>query len=106
MEKKFSEDIVAETKADFLKRQEERRPLELNWRLNMNFLLGNQYAEITGTGDIEDSGKQYFWQQREVFNHIAPMIETRLAKLSRVRAGVTVQPATNDEADIRAAKLS
>jgi hypothetical protein len=106
MEKKFSEDIVAETKADFLKRQEERRPLELNWRLNMNFLLGNQYAEITGTGDIEDSGKQYFWQQREVFNHIAPMIETRLAKLSRVRAGVTVRPATNDEADIRAAKLS
>ncbi len=100
------EQIVAEIKEDFKKRQEARRPVELNWRLNMNFVIGNQFAEISSKGDIEDFGKQYFWQQREVYNHIAPILETRLAKLSRVKARATVRPATGDDEDIASASLS
>ena len=80
------EKIVAEITADFKKRQEARRSVELNWRLNMNFVVGNQFAQISSKGDIEESGKEYFWQEREVFNHIAPILETRLAKLGRVKA--------------------
>ena len=41
---KFKEDIVASVKEDFKRRQEQRRSLELNWRLDMNFLIGNQYC--------------------------------------------------------------
>ena len=78
--------IVADITADFKKRQEARRAVELNWRLNMNFVVGNQFAQISSKGDIEEQGKEYFWQEREVFNHIAPILETRLAKLGRVKA--------------------
>lgn len=103
---KFEEEIVAEVIADFKKRQEIRRPIELNWRLNMNFVLGNQFAEISPKGDIEENDRQYFWQQREVYNHIAPILETRLAKLARVKSRATVRPASSDDADAASASLA
>ena len=103
---KTETEIVAEITADFKKRQEQRRPVELNWRLNMNFVLGNQFSEISAKGDIEDVGRQYFWQQREVYNHIAPILETRLAKLSRVKAKPVARPATSDDVDVASASLS
>lgn len=103
---KFEDEIVAQVNADFKKRQEQRRAVELNWRLNMNFVLGNQFAEISPKGDIADSEREYFWQQREVYNHIAPILETRLAKLARVKARPIVRPATNDDQDVASATLS
>ena len=106
IEDRMIEELVDDVYKDFLRRQEERRPLELQWRLNMNFLLGNQYAEITPMGDIDEYGKQYFWQQREVFNHIAPIIETRIAKLGRVKASMSVRPFSSDACDVNTAKLS
>ena len=109
MNKEISErekQTVSELRADFDARREARRPLELNWRLNMNFVVGNQFAEISPRGDIEDGGRQYFWQCREVYNHIAPIVETRLAKLSRVKAKVSVRPATAEDDDTAAAETA
>ncbi len=110
LKKVYSEDevneIVKDVLDDFNTRKIERRPFELNWQLNINFLLGNQFSYITSAGDIENSEKQYFWQQREVFNHIAPLVETRLAKLSRVRPSMTVVPRSDEDKDIYSAKLS
>ena len=103
---KIEDEIVAQVVADFKKRQEQRRPVELNWRLNMNFVLGNQFSEISPKGDIADVNRDYFWQQREVYNHIAPILETRLAKLARVKAKPIVRPATSDDIDVAAASLS
>lgn len=103
---KIEEKIVAEINADFKKRQEARRSVELNWRLNMNFVVGNQFAQISSKGDIEESGKEYFWQEREVYNHIAPILETRLAKLGRVKAKAQVRPATSDDEDVASASLA
>ena len=56
----FEDEIVKEVVKDFERRREKRRPVELTWRLNMNFLMGNQYASITPTGDIDDYGRQYY----------------------------------------------
>ena len=98
--------IVKEVKQDFEERRQKRRPVELAWRLNMNFLMGNQYASITPTGDIDDYGRQYYWQEREVYNHIAPIVETRLAKLTRVKSGVSIRPKTSDECDVQSAKFA
>ena len=64
MKKTYAEEIVEEVRRDFDARREKRRALELQWRLNMNFLSGDQYCEITPTGDIDDYGKQYWWQCR------------------------------------------
>jgi len=102
----FAQDIVADVRKDFERRREERKPLELQWRLNMNFFNGNQYSEISPVGDIEQYGKQYFWQEREVYNHIASIIETRLSKLNRLKCGVSVRPFSTDDSDVQTAKLS
>lgn len=107
--KKSNQDIkelIKEIKNDFEKRRIQRRPFELQWRLNMDFISGNQYNEITARGDIEDFGKRYFWEEREVFNHIASLIETRIAKVAKVKADVTVRPFSSEESDINAARLA
>ncbi|MCM1043393.1 MAG: hypothetical protein NC350_04215, partial [Corallococcus sp.] len=49
----FCEDVVADVKRDFAERQLARRPYELSWQLNMNFLMGNQYCAISPRGEIE-----------------------------------------------------
>lgn len=92
---------------EYERRKDERRPLELQWRLNQNFLTGNQYCDINSVlGDIEDVAPVYDWMSAETYNHIAPIITTRLAKLGRVQPGLSVRPATGDNDDQAAALLS
>jgi hypothetical protein len=106
MEDEFKESIVDYVNQEFERRKQERMPFELQWQLNMNFLLGNQYCDInTVTGEIQEIDREFWWQERQVYNHIAPTIETRLSKLSRVRPSMFVRPATSDVADISTAKV-
>jgi len=106
MKKNYKEDLVEEVKLDFLKRQKERKGFENIWRLNSNFYMGNQYSGINTLGDMEEYDKRFFWQEREVFNHIAPIIEARLSKLSTVRPKMNVLPVSGEENDLKVAKLS
>ena len=107
MKKKiYEEDLILEVKEDFFKRQKERKPFEAKWKLNNNFFIGNQYSGINKTSDIENYDKQYYWQEREVYNHIAPIIEARLSKLSAVRPKINVVPTSGNEEDVKVAKLS
>lgn len=101
-----AEQLVADVKRDFAKRQEERRMLERNWQLNMNFLSGNQYCDVNAMGELEEGPQGYFWQTKRVFNYIAPTIDTRCAKLARIRPRLAVRPASDDESDIHSAKIS
>lgn len=103
---KFVEEIVAETESDFLSRQKARLSYERQWELNLNFLKGNQYYGISGRGELICEDKNYFWQNRGVFNHIAPIIETRLAKLKRVQPTVYVRPKSDDDDDITSASIA
>ena len=98
--------LAGEVRRDFEKRREDRKSLEMQWRLNLNYFMGNQHCEIGQNGEIEDYGKQYFWQQREVYNHTATVLETRISKLSGIKVGMSVRPLTADEADKRSAAFS
>ncbi len=98
--------IVDFVNNDFKRRQAERKPYELAWELNMNFYLGNQYSYISNSGELSDIEKKYYWENREVYNHISPIIESRLAKLGKVKPLLNVRPASNSENDLYAAKLS
>ena len=98
--------IVQEVVADYLKRHEERRSLEAQWQLNINFMMGHQYSYVASNGGIREDEKRYFWQEKEVFNHIAPIIETRISRICGNTPSVTVIPASSDESDIESAKLS
>lgn len=102
----YKETLVSSVREDFERRRNERRPLEAQWRLNANFYLGNQYSSISPTGEVDEEERDYFWQEREVFNHIASIVETRSSKLKRVRPMLSVRPATTDEGDIHAAKAA
>ncbi len=99
-------DLIEEVQKDFKKRQEERKSFEAQWQLNLNFLMGNQYCSVNVNSEIEEYDKQYFWQEREVYNHLAPIYESRLAKLSRVRPAMTVVPASSEDRDLKLAKMS
>ena len=98
--------IVEEVISDYKDRREARRSLESQWQLNINFMMGNQYSYIASNGGIKQDEKQYFWQEKEVFNHIAPIIETRISKICGNTPQVTVVPASTEETDVESAKLS
>lgn len=91
---------------EYYDRQAVRKSFEKTWMLNINYYLGNQYCALDKNGNIEDFGRQYFWQEREVFNHIAPLVDLRLTKLSRVRPSMTVNPFSDSDEDIYQAKVS
>lgn len=98
--------LVEEVKHDYNLRREARKSLEMQWQLNINFMMGNQYSYIAPNGSVLEDEKQYFWQEKEVFNQIAPIVETRISKISSSMPNVTVVPASMDEADFESAKLS
>ena len=103
---KIIEQIVNSVKKDFKNRQERRRNFEKQWGLNINFLMGNQYCSLTELGVLEETPKQYFWQEREVYNHIAPIVEARISKLNTVKPKMSVIPASSNENDVNSAKVS
>ncbi len=107
--KKMSKEQQALVKSvidDFNQRAFARKPFETQWQMNMNFYLGNQFCNIGYGGNLEDQDKQFYWEERQIFNHIAPLVEIRLAKLAQIKPKATVLPASNDEKDVYAAKVS
>ena len=91
---------------DFLQRREKRRSVENGWVLNMNFLSGNQYCDVSPFGEIVAEDKRFYWQSRRVFNHIAPTIESRIAKLEKMKPDLKVRAFSDEDGDMKAAKLS
>lgn len=103
----FAEDVVAFVNAEFERRRTEQRPWELQWRLNMAFLDGNQYLDmVPGLHTLQEIPKLYWWQEREVFNHIAPIVETRVARFTRMQPTLKVRAATGEASDQAGARVS
>ena len=105
-EEKRRKDLAQEVREDFLARQRERKNLERGWQLNMNFVSGDQYCDISPAGEIEKEDPAFYWQSRRCFNHIAPTLDTRLAHLAKTRPGLTVRAFSDSEEDIKTARLS
>ena len=104
--KSKEEKIVDEVLDDFKRRAQARKPYDLIWQINLNFLMGNQYCSVGYGGELEEADRQFFWQEREVYNHIAPVYDIRFAKLSKIKPDINIIPATNDERDKQTAKVS
>ncbi len=98
--------LAKEVTEDFERRREARRRIESGWLLNMNFLSGNQYCDISAQGGVEEEDKRYYWQSRRVFNHIAPTVESRIAKLEKLKPELRVRAFSNEEGDVQAAELA
>lgn len=103
----YNEDVCAYIDKELERRRNERQPLELQWQLNYNFLIGNQFCDINlVTHEIETYEAAQPWMQHEAYNCIAPLIETRLAHLQKVTYAMTVRPRTDDLDDLDKADVS
>lgn len=80
--------IIDEVLQDYEKCREARKNLESQWRLNIDFYKGEQNKFVTDFGAVANLEKQYFWQSREIYNHIGPLVESRLAALADIRPEV------------------
>ena len=101
-EKRIADDVTA----DFLRRREERRSIESGWILNINFFSGNQYCDVSPFGGVMEEDSQFYWQSRRVFNHIAPTIDSRIAKLEKMKPELTVRAFSDEDGDVKAAQLA
>ncbi len=97
--------LAREIRADFAARQAVRRRLERGWQLNRKFVAGDQFCDITPDGELEEEDNDFYWQARRAFNHIAPVVESRLARLAKIRPKLRVQAASDSEADVKTARL-
>lgn len=103
----FQEDFADFVNNEYTQRQSDRRSFEMIWRLNAEFVDGNQYLDINPiTNTIEEIPKLNWWSEREVFNQIAVILETRIAKISRSKPALKTRPASSDDIDISAAKIT
>ena len=97
--------IATDVTEDFYRRREERRSIENAWLMNLNFYSGNQYCDVSPQGLVEDD-PQFYWQSRRVFNHIAPTIDSRIAKLEKMKPELTVRAFSDEDGDVKAANLA
>ncbi|MBE6672797.1 MAG: hypothetical protein E7599_04690 [Ruminococcaceae bacterium] len=89
------------------RRHTDRLRQELQWKLNANFLYGNQHCDLNlSRMTVESYEPTYDYLSREVFNRIAPLMETRLANLQTVRYKMSVLPRTNEYEDALKAQIS
>lgn len=98
--------LVDEIMRDFEARREARRRVESGWILNMNFLSGNQYCDVSPFGGIVQEDTQFYWQSRRVFNHIAPAVDSRIARLEKLHTDLKVKAFSDEEGDLEASKLA
>ncbi len=103
----YEEDLVHMVQTEAEKRREQRRAFDLQWQLNTNFLLGNQHCDINvHRMSVENYQPLYDYMSREVFNRIAPIMETRLSHLQTVSYNMTVLPKTGEYEDFKKARIA
>lgn len=98
--------VAKEVTEDFLSRREARRSVENGWLLNLNFFSGNQYCDVSPYGGVREEDPRFYWQSRRVFNHVAPTVESRLAKLEKMKPELRVRAFSDEDGDVKAAKSS
>jgi len=94
------QEIISYVKKEYERRMRLRKPFELQWLENINFYEGNQYiAKETQMGKLYETAPVFYYEERQVYNQIAPIVETRLAKLSRMKNLLKTRTPANADAD-------
>lgn len=103
----YEEDIFAWLTEELRRRREERRPLEMQWALNANFLSGNQNCDLNAeSGEIQHFIPERDWEEQGVYNRISPLMETRIASLRSLSYQMTVRPRTNEAEDCEKSEIA
>nr|MDE6412164.1 hypothetical protein [Clostridia bacterium] len=59
-EAKRKKQLAEEIQKDFESRKEARRHIEQGWRINMNFVSGNQYCFVSPAGNLETEDAEFY----------------------------------------------
>lgn len=83
-----------------------KTPYEMQAYLNISYFAGKQWVKVDSTTSriIEPPAEP--WQVRYTANYIQPIVRTELAKLTKNKVVMYVNPATSDDNDIRAARVA
>jgi hypothetical protein len=104
--RQFESHIISEMQDRFKKRESEKEELSLIWRLNINFYNGYQFTEIDPyAGEVFTTPRLTEYEERKVFNEIAPNIEARQAVLSKRRNNLKNRPASTSSQDRSSAMI-
>lgn len=106
IKKQFEQGVIQYIKTQYDKRAKDRQPLDLKWRLNINYFNGDQFTYIDNVlGDIVETPLYAPWEERNVFNEVAPNLETRQAELIKRRNIMKNRPASPSSEDRTSAKI-
>lgn len=84
---------------------EARKPFEQRWVLNLAFLMGKQYSFFNKSSQLLQQLRRVKGKRRHIDNQLISRWRRQVADLIRTKPSVSVVPATNDEEDIKAAKV-
>jgi hypothetical protein len=106
MQEEFERSVCSELKSRYEKRKGERNFLELQWRLWSAFYEGDQYADIDPLrGTLVEVPLWSTYEERNVFNQVAPTIDTQLAEMNKRKNNMRVTPASSSSKDKAAARV-
>lgn len=106
VKEEFENDVITYIKKQFDERKRQKTALELQWRLNINYYNGDQFTHIDySLNDIIETPEYTPWEERNVYNEIAPNIETRFAFLSKRKNLMKNRPASSSAEDRTSAKI-
>lgn len=83
-----------------------RDQYELQAYLNISYFLGRQWIKADRASSRLIEPPMEPWQVRYVANKIQPIVRTELAKMTKNKFAMYVNPATSDNNDIRAARVA
>lgn len=103
----YKEDIIMNLNEDLERRKADRATFDLQWVLNSNFLVGNQFCDINpASGEVQQQDAPVDWLEMRSFNHVGPLVETRIANLKKLSYSMKVKPRTNELDDYAKADVS
>jgi len=101
------QELVQWIKNEAERRRTERLFFELQWMLNLAFVEGQQYMYINNfINSLFTMPSKYDWQQRDVYNQMAPIFETTMAKYGRINPLFLSKPQSDDSKDINSSDVS
>jgi hypothetical protein len=79
---------------------------ELQAYLNISYFAGKQWVKVDRTTNRLFEPPAEPWQIRFVANYINPIVRTELAKITKNKFVMYVNPATSDDSDIQSARVA
>ncbi len=103
--RKIDDELYSEIQKRYDLGMELRRPEEQRWILDLAFIAGQQYVLFNSTAHILQIVSKIKGKRRTVDNILLPRWKRQVADLIKNTPIMTVIPDTNEEEDIKAAKV-